>query len=71
MHDACTGDCGRPLFVRDAAGVPSQLGVVGFGKGCGRKDFPGVYARLAYYTEWIRTTIGTKCTPRQIAAGHC
>lgn len=47
--DACQGDSGGPLAV---GGV--QLGIVSFGKGCARPGFPGVYARVAFYSDWIK-----------------
>jgi trypsin len=71
VHDACTGESGGPLFSRSANGTAYQLGVVGFGKGCGDKKFPGVYTRVAHYAEWIRKTIDATCLPGQIAAGQC
>jgi trypsin len=40
--DSCQGDSGGPIVDEDGAVV----GVVSFGIGCGRADFPGVYARL-------------------------
>lgn len=43
-RDACAGDSGGP-FVVDGR----LVGVVSFGTGCGRPDYPGTYTRLATY----------------------
>ena len=59
--DSCQGDSGGPLIVNPKCGGDEvvQLGVVSFGKGCGRMGFPGVYTNLAsekiakfVYDEW-------------------
>ena len=63
--DSCQGDSGGPLMVPSAA--PSgwtQIGVVSFGNGCGRAEFPGVYARVAPFVDWIAQQTGqTTGTP--------
>jgi len=53
---SCHGDSGGPLV--DAKGI--QYGVVNFGEPCAI-GYPDVYANVAYFNDWIRTTIaGTK-----------
>ena len=44
-RDACFGDSGGPLLIGRGTTL-RQIGIVSFGRGCGRAGFPGVYARL-------------------------
>merc|ERR1719167_1647318 len=48
--DACTGDSGGPLVVvQDRKYV--LVGVTSYGRGCAK--YPGVYARVTHYLDWI------------------
>lgn len=48
-RDACQGDSGGPFVCN------GQLaGIVSHGAGCGEAAYPGVYADVAHYREWIR-----------------
>lgn len=50
--DACTGDSGGPLVHK------GQLcGIVSFGVGCARKNYPGVYTIVSYVKRFIRNAI--------------
>merc|ERR1712210_94155 len=59
--DACQGDSGGPLVScgedSNCGTNPGQnydlIGIVSFGVGCGRPDFPGVYARVTAARAWI------------------
>ena len=33
------------------------VGVVSFGMGCGRQGYPGIYARVATFVDWIESSI--------------
>lgn len=43
--DSCQGDSGGPLFERTDSGT-YQVGITSFGKGCGRRGYPGVSAEV-------------------------
>lgn len=56
-EDSCSLDSGGPLIMRD--GVDAFVaGIVSWGQdsGCGDPQFPGVYARVPAYTDWIEIT---------------
>lgn len=48
-HDACLFDNGAPLTIN---GV--QIGIFSRGSGCGAPNSPGVYTKVASFTDWIR-----------------
>uniref|UniRef100_A0A6P7F7G4 Serine protease persephone-like isoform X1 n=1 Tax=Diabrotica virgifera virgifera TaxID=50390 RepID=A0A6P7F7G4_DIAVI len=49
--DACEGDSGGPLQIRDRTGAYSIVGIVSYGAGCG--NIPGVYTRVSQFVDWI------------------
>ncbi|XP_046651387.1 trypsin-1-like [Daphnia pulicaria] len=52
--DACQGDSGGPLFTGTGASAV-QHGIVSFGQGCALAAYPGVYAQVSFFLDWIAT----------------
>ena len=51
--DSCQGDSGGPIVSGRVTSEMVQLGVVSWGYGCARPNYPGVYADVSAYIDWI------------------
>jgi secreted trypsin-like serine protease len=51
--DTCQGDSGGPMFRRDASNAWIQVGIVSWGNGCARPNYPGVYTQVSYFSSAI------------------
>jgi secreted trypsin-like serine protease len=52
--DTCQGDSGGPMFRRDAANAWIQVGIVSWGNGCARPNYPGIYSEVSTFAAAIK-----------------
>jgi secreted trypsin-like serine protease len=52
--DTCQGDSGGPLVRQAAEDEWVQVGIVSWGLGCARKNYPGVYTQVSTFRSDIR-----------------
>ncbi|KAM4862045.1 serine protease 38 [Thomomys bottae] len=66
----CEGDSGGPL-VCEFNDIWIQIGIVSWGRGCALPMFPGVYARVSYFSDWIRHNVETIPIPNHPVPDLC
>ncbi|KAK9302902.1 hypothetical protein QLX08_005241 [Tetragonisca angustula] len=59
--DACFGDSGGPLHVKGTFGHLEVIGIISWGRGCARPNFPGIYTKLTNYLGWLKDHLGGEC----------
>ncbi|MEV7679283.1 serine protease [Streptomyces sp. NPDC088341] len=57
--DTCQGDSGGPMFRKDNAGAFVQVGIVSWGNGCARPNYPGVYTEVSTFASAIASAAST------------
>lgn len=59
--DTCQGDSGGPM-VKAVNGVWREVGIVSYGNGCARPNYPGVYSEVQAFSNAIRSRISPSGT---------
>ncbi|XP_026670240.1 plasma kallikrein-like [Ceratina calcarata] len=56
-----TGDSGGPLHVKGTFGHLEVIGIISWGRGCARPNFPGIYTKLTNYLGWLKDHLDDEC----------
>ncbi|NP_001291304.1 serine protease 38 precursor [Rattus norvegicus] len=65
MKNVCEGDSGSPLVCK-VNQTWLQIGIVSWGRGCAQPLYPGVFANVSYFLNWIRYNMETIPDPPQL-----
>nr|XP_031841609.1 trypsin 3A1-like [Nomia melanderi] len=60
-RDACFGDSGGPLHIKGTYGHLEVIGIISWGRGCARPNFPGIYTKLTNYLGWLKDRLDDEC----------
>ena len=64
-QDACSGDAGAPLVCLDENDEPVLYGLATWGVGCAYADYPGIYAKMSAFIDWMGNKIDPAFTTQQ------
>ncbi|XP_008837657.1 serine protease 38 [Nannospalax galili] len=65
VRNVCEGDSGGPL-VCELNKTWLQIGIVSWGRGCAKPLYPGVYARVSHFSNWIHYNLETIPPPPKL-----
>jgi len=58
--DSCMGDSGGPLsYLEKSTDKVKLYGLVSYGKGCASPGYPGVYATVSTFLDWVNQVTGS------------
>jgi secreted trypsin-like serine protease len=60
--DTCQGDSGGPMIKTTSTGAVREVGIVSYGNGCARPNFPGVYSEVQAFSNSIKARISASGT---------
>lgn len=55
LLDTCQGDSGGPLMMFNASNQWILVGLTSSGIGCARPQYSGLYTRVAFFQDWIKS----------------
>ncbi|KFO20095.1 Serine protease 38 [Fukomys damarensis] len=70
LNSVCEGDSGGPL-VCEFNRTWVQIGIVSWGRGCTEQVYPAVFARVSYFSRWIRYYMERTPLPSQPTPALC